>query len=152
MQPAAAALLILATTTAMVQGGPTGAMAQGSVVPMDPGSATPRPDSSEPEAATSADEVARAKAECTERWLKAEAAGIVYGWRTQDGVPAITVDEGTWNTISYEVKLGMTETIICAAVGPDRMIDALDFRSHRTNRVVGEWRWGPFSGGRLTVR
>jgi hypothetical protein len=77
---------------------------------------------------------ARTKEDCLRAYKKAEAAGIVYGVR--DG--SIIVDEATWNRISFETKVGMAETIGCAAVGPGKTIP-LTFRSNLSDRVLGEY-------------
>jgi hypothetical protein len=88
--------------------------------------------------------------ECAARVLVAERAGIFYGYGNDGIRPIVMVDEAAWNGLDDTVKVGMASTVKCAIVGPDQELAApLEFRSHLTNKVIGEWD-GTFQ--RLTVK
>jgi len=84
---------------------------------------------------------AESKEACLQRWLVAERAQIVYGISKARLPWALIVDEDVWAQIPYGTKIAMIETMQCIIAGPDMFIN-LDARGHRSNKVLGEWRWG----------
>lgn len=79
---------------------------------------------------------------CIARWEQAEKGGVILGFGMVDGTPTVRVDEDVWNQIDYTVKLGMAATFECAVVDPGESLTKANFVSHRTNKVLGEWRYG----------
>jgi hypothetical protein len=88
------------------------------------------------------------KEECVSRLSQAQKAGIIYSFIMDGLTPNLVVDEGVWNKIDFGTKVGMAETTMCALLGPGQpgISVKLNFRSHLTNRIIGEWQ-----NGQLTV-
>ena len=60
---------------------------------------------------------------------------------------AIVVDEGLWPLMDFTTKLGIIKTFECVIAGPGYGLTEVDVRGHRSNSVLGEWRWN-----KLTVK
>lgn len=54
--------------------------------------------------------------DCIDRWETATQAGIVYGVGFIDGQATVEVDEATWHTLPFETRVGIVDTLICAAL------------------------------------
>lgn len=83
---------------------------------------------------------------CIQRWEAATAAGIVYGVGFVNGQPTVEVDEPTWHTLPYDTRVGIVDTLICAALPAGKTFMSVDLISHLTHKRLGRW-----SAGRLTV-
>jgi len=84
---------------------------------------------------------AEGQAECRHKITVAQNAGIIYWiYVKPDGVQVV-VDVDTWSQSSYTTKLGLAATVECAMVNPGERLSAVVLRSHRTNKVVGRYRY-----------
>ena len=80
--------------------------------------------------------------ECRERWEAGEERGVTHGTALYEGALTVLVDEAAWNAMDRDAKIGMVETLECAFAGPEGTLMRADFRDHRTDEVLGEWRYG----------
>lgn len=88
--------------------------------------------------------LAETKEECVSRWLQAEAAQIVFGVGMVGGTPTVVVDEDTFNSIDYQTKLGLVQTMMCAALGPGKTFGEVEMLGNKTNKRLA--RWSPYKG------
>ena len=84
-------------------------------------------------------------AEAKAKIEQAFSAGLLANNDTPGGL-SVTVSEALWRQSDFAWKRNLAEALDCALAGPGKSISDIDFRSSRTNRVVGRWHWG-----RLTV-
>ncbi|MGO6787615.1 hypothetical protein ACCS70_29540 [Rhizobium ruizarguesonis] len=82
------------------------------------------------------------RSECEARWLKAEAAGIIYGSGIVEGKVTVVVDEDVFRSVPYETKAGMGVTLDCIVAGPGKVLSEAQFISHRTHKRLALWSWG----------
>jgi hypothetical protein len=84
--------------------------------------------------------------ECVARWEAATAAGIVYGVGIVSGEPTVEVDEGAWNSVPFDVKMNIADTLNCASFSAGKTYSSIVFISHLSHKRLGRW-----SLGRLVV-
>ena len=84
-------------------------------------------------------------AEAKAKIEQAFSAGLLADNDTPGGL-SVTVREALWQQSDFAWKRNLAEALDCALAGPGKTVADMNFRSSRTNRVVGRWHWG-----RLTV-
>ena len=80
------------------------------------------------------------KESCLQRWEQAERAKIIHSTQIDQSrgiVVRVVVDEDAWNGSTFDLKTRIAETLECVVSFKGLFID---FHSHRTNKVLGEWR------------
>lgn len=85
------------------------------------------------------------QAEAKAKIEQAFSAGLLANNDTPGGL-SVTVREALWRQSDFAWKRNLAEALDCALAGPGKSVSDMEFRSSRTNRVVGRWHWG-----RLTV-
>lgn len=86
------------------------------------------------------------QSECEAKVKMAQAAKIIRGLSVRrDGVHVV-VDADVWKESTYNTKLGLAANVECAIVNPGERLTGIVLHDHRTNKVVGRYRYP-----RLTV-
>lgn len=62
------------------------------------------------------------KAESTDRITKAQEAGIILGYKMQNGMPMLFVDRATWEQLDLNARTSMALHFQCAAMGHGQVL------------------------------
>jgi len=78
------------------------------------------------------------KADAIDRLQQAEQAGLMLGYKMDQGKPTLYVDRATWNQLNITTRTGMARTFQCAALGEGQVLKKL-FIADKGGLTLAEW-------------
>lgn len=84
---------------------------------------------------------AGSQAECEAKIKGAQEADIIRRLYVETDGVHVVVDADVWADSEFTTKLGIAATVECAFVDPGERLSAVLLHDHRTNKVVGRYRY-----------
>jgi len=81
------------------------------------------------------------KAECQSKYAIAKATRIIHRISVEPDGVHVVVDADVWSQSPYTTKLGLAVVVECSLVEPDERLIGILIHDHRTNKVVGRYRY-----------
>ena len=81
------------------------------------------------------------QSECQSKITADQEAGIIHRMYVEPDGLHVVVDSASWSQSRYTTKLKMAVNAKCSVVEPDKRLVAVIFHDHRTNKVIGRYRY-----------
>ncbi|NWJ24748.1 hypothetical protein [Rhizobium sp. RM] len=82
---------------------------------------------------------------CQEKIVEGQRLGLIKTLANDGGAIVVIVDENAYSNSSYDAKVGIAKNLQCAIVGPNKVLVDIQFRSHKSKKLLAQWNAGDLS-------